>query len=98
VLPIQLDITEQQIAKFSDEPVDEDEEIIALGKNDHEIDISALIYEYINVAVPFTSVCGEGNTSTCDKEMLDKLNSLSANGEQSEQADPRWDALRKMNK
>ena len=98
VLPIQVDITEQQIAKFSDEPVDEDEEIIALGKNDHEIDISALIYEYINVAVPFISVCGEGNTSTCDKEMLDKLNSLSANGEQNEQTDPRWDALKNMNK
>ncbi|UOE50085.1 DUF177 domain-containing protein [Mucilaginibacter sp. SMC90] len=98
VLPIQLDITEQQIAKFSDEAVDEDEEIITLGKNDHEIDIAGLIYEYINVAVPFISICGEGNTSTCDKEMLDKLNSLSANGEQSEQTDPRWDALRNMNK
>ena len=98
VLPIQLDITEQQIAKFSDEAVDEDEEIITLGKNDHEIDIAGLIYEYINVAVPFISICGEGNTSTCDKEMLDRLNSLSANGEQSEQTDPRWDALRNMNK
>ncbi|MFC0513320.1 DUF177 domain-containing protein [Mucilaginibacter angelicae] len=98
-LPQQLDIEEQQIAKFSDEPVDEDEEIIAIGKNDHEINIAGLIYEYINVAVPFISVCGdEGNTSYCDKEMLDRINNLSANGEQSEQADPRWDALRKMNK
>ncbi|PWK69269.1 uncharacterized metal-binding protein YceD (DUF177 family) [Mucilaginibacter oryzae] len=97
-LPIQLDITEQQIAKFSDEEIDEDEEIITLGKNDHEIDVAGLIYEYINVAVPFISICGEGNTSTCDQEMLDKLKSLSANGEQSEQTDPRWDALRNMNK
>jgi uncharacterized protein len=77
--PQQLDITEQQIAKFSEEPVDEDEEIITLGKNDHEINIAGLIYEYINVAMPFISVCDdEGNTSYCDKEMLDKLNSLAA--------------------
>ncbi|WDZ99263.1 YceD family protein [Mucilaginibacter sp. SJ] len=98
-LPQQVDITEQQIAKFSDELIDEDEEIITLGKNDHEIDVAGLIYEYINVAVPFISVCdNEGETPYCDKETLEKLNSFSANGEQSEQTDPRWDALRKMNK
>lgn len=92
-----LDITEQQIAKFSDEPIDEDDEIITLNKNDHEINIAGLIYEYINVAMPFISVCSnEGNTSTCDKEMLEKLNNLSGNGEQNEQTDPRWDALRKI--
>jgi uncharacterized protein len=94
-----LDITEQQIAKFSDEPIDEDDEIITLSKNDHEINIAGLIYEYINVAMPFISVCSnEGNTSTCDKEMLEKLNNLSGNDEQNEQTDPRWDVLRKINK
>ena len=94
-----LDITEQQIAKFSDEVIDEDDEIITLSKNDHEINIAGLIYEYINVAMPFISVCSnEGNTSYCDKEMLEKLNKLSGNDEQNEQTDPRWDVLRKINK
>ncbi|MDN5286239.1 MAG: hypothetical protein JWR38_2513 [Mucilaginibacter sp.] len=94
-----LDITEQQIAKFSDEVIDEDDEIITLSKNDHEINIAGLIYEYINVAMPFISVCSnEGNTSSCDKEMLEKLNNLSGNDEQNEQTDPRWDVLRKINK
>ena len=94
-----VDIHEQQIARFTEEEMSEDDEIITLGKNDHEIDIAGLIYEYINVAVPFISVCdNEGETPYCDKEMLEKLNSFSANGEQSEQTDPRWDALRKMNK
>jgi len=97
--PQQLDITEQQIAKFSDEPIDEDEEIITLSKNDHEINIAGLIYEYINVAMPFISVCNdEGNTSYCDKEMLEKLNNLQANDEQNEHTDPRWDVLKKINK
>ena len=97
--PQPLDITEQQIAKFSDEVIDEDDEIITLSKNDHEINIAGLIYEYINVAMPFISVCNnEGNTSYCDKEMLEKLNNLSANDEQSEHTDPRWDVLKKINK
>jgi uncharacterized protein len=92
-----LDIHEQQIAKFSDEEIDEDDEIITLGKNEHDIMLAGLIYEYINVAVPFISVCdNEGNTSYCDKEMLDKLNNLSANSEQDENPDPRWDALKKI--
>jgi len=97
--PQTLDIAEQQIAKFSEEPVDEDDEIITLSKNDHEINIAGLIYEYINVAMPFISVCSdEGNTSYCDKEMLDRLNSLAGNEEQTEDTDPRWDVLKKINK
>jgi uncharacterized protein len=95
--PQVLDIHEQQIAKFSDEEIDEDDEIITISKNEHEIMLAGLIYEYINVAVPFISVCDdEGNTPFCDKEMLDKLNNLSANSEQDENPDPRWDVLKKI--
>lgn len=92
-------IREQQIAKFSDEEIDEDEEVITLSKNDHEINIAGLIYEYINVAVPFIATCGnEGKTPYCDKDMVDRLNKLSASEEQTEQSDPRWDALKNINK
>ncbi|MDB5018264.1 MAG: hypothetical protein JWQ84_3096 [Mucilaginibacter sp.] len=95
--PQQVDIREQQVAKFSEEPLGEDEEIIILTKNDHEINIAGLIYEYINVAMPFITVCNdEGNTPYCDKEMLDSLNKLTANTEQNEKTDPRWDALKKF--
>jgi uncharacterized protein len=95
--PQPLEVEEQQIARFSDEEVAEDDEIITLGKNDHEINIAGLIYEYVTVAVPFINTCGdEGNTPFCDKDMLDKLAKLSANDEQTEQADPRWEALKKF--
>jgi uncharacterized metal-binding protein YceD (DUF177 family) len=95
--PQVLDIHEQQIAKFSGEEIDEDDEIITLSKSEHEIMLAGLIYEYINVAVPFITVCSdEGNTPYCDKEMLDNLNKLSANNEQDENTDPRWDALKKI--
>ena len=95
--PQPVDIREQQVAKFSEEAIGEDEEIIILTKNDHEINIAALVYEYINVALPFITVCNdEGNTPYCDKEMLDDLSKLSASNEQDEQPDPRWDALKKF--
>jgi uncharacterized protein len=96
--PQEVDIHEQQVAKFSEEPLGEDEEIIVLTKNDHEINIAGLIYEYINVAMPFITVCGnEGNTPYCDKEMLESFNKLTTNTEQQENTDPRWDVLKKLN-
>ncbi len=95
--PQQVDIHEQQIAKFSEEGIDDDEEIITLTKNDHEINIAGLIYEYVNVAAPLIAVCiDEGNTPYCDKEMLDRLNKLAANSGQNDKADPRWDVLKKI--
>jgi len=95
--PQPVDIHERQIAKFSEEGIDEDEEIITLTKNDHEISVAGLIYEYVNVAAPLIAVCSdEGNTSYCDKEMIDRLNALAAGTGQDEKADPRWDALKKI--
>ena len=95
--PQSIDVHEQQIAKFSEEGIDEDEEIINLTKNDHEINIAGLIYEYVNVAAPFIAVCSdEGNTPYCDKEMIDRLNKLSTDSGQDEKTDPRWDVLKKI--
>jgi len=97
--PQVIDVQEQQIAKFGVEELGDDEDIITLSKNEHEIALAGLIYEYINVAVPFVTVCSdEGNTPYCDKDMLDKLNNLSAGNEQNESPDPRWEALKKLNK
>jgi len=103
--PTVVDVNERQIVKFSgDENLEDNtDEIIVLGKNEHEIDVSPLIYEYINLAVPYFHRCEEsGSTPWCDKEMLEKLEKLSGQvteeEEQKEQtgADPRWDALKKI--
>ncbi|HYK77694.1 MAG TPA: DUF177 domain-containing protein [Daejeonella sp.] len=98
--PLAVEIEEREIVKFSgDENLEDDtEEIIVLTKNDFEIDISGLIYEYINLAVPYFTRCqDEGNTSWCDKEMLAKLSQLSGeHKEETNNADPRWEALKNI--
>jgi len=96
--PQQIYTEERQIAKFSEEEIGNDEDVITLTKNDYEIDLSGLIYEYINVSVPFFTVCGEeGNTEYCDKDMLDRLGKLSSGEEPDDETDdPRWDALKKI--
>jgi uncharacterized protein len=95
--PQPLEVREQQIAKFGDEDITDDDEIITLSKNEHELMLAGLIYEYINVATPLIAGCGDaGNTPYCDKEMLDKLNNLSTGNEQNDNTDPRWDVLKKI--
>ena len=97
--PLVVNIVEQQIAKFSEEEMGDDEDIITLTRNDHEINVAPLIYEYINVAVPFIAVCtNEGRTQYCDNDMLDKLEKLAGGGDEpdDEQDDPTWDALKKI--
>lgn len=100
--PLEIEIRERQIAKFSNDSnlEDDTEEIIVLNRNEHEIDVSTLIYEYINLAVPYINRCGdEGNTEWCDKEMIGKLRSLSGEKEdKDEHADPRWEILKKIKK
>jgi uncharacterized protein len=100
--PLTIEINERQLVKFSNDSNLEDntEEIIVLNKNEHEIDVSTLIYEYINLAVPYINRCeDEGNTEWCDKEMIEKLKSLSVvKEEENDLADPRWEALKKIKK
>ncbi len=99
--PAKTDIEERLIVKFTDEDIAEStEEIMVLARREHELDIAGLLYEYINVAVPHYIKCSEqGDNITCDETVLAKLNDLA--GEQQEekqekQADPRWEALKKI--
>lgn len=99
--PTMVKVSERQIVKFSDDENLEDntDEIIVLGRNEHEINVSQLIYEYINLAVPLFNRCSDvGNTQWCDKEVIEKLNALSATKEEKENtdADPRWEALKNI--
>ena len=98
--PFIVEIEERQIVKFTgDENLEDNtDEIMVLNRSDFEIDVSGLIYEYINLSVPYISRCGdEGNTEWCDKEMIRKLDDLSGeNKEESNNVDPRWEALKNI--
>lgn len=99
--PTLVKVNERQIVKFSDDENLEDntDEIIILGKNEHEINVAQLIYEYINLAVPLFNRCEDvGNTRFCDKEVIEKLKALSPGKEEQDNtdADPRWEALKNI--
>ena len=93
-------IKERALVKFSDEDWNENtEEVITLSKNDYELDIAPLLYEYINVAVPPYPKCSEnGNGITCDPEMLGMIQNEeeSSSEEDNDNIDPRWEALKNI--
>jgi uncharacterized protein len=95
-----IELNERQIVKFAEDAADEiDElEIMILPRKETAIDVSELIYEFITVAVPFINKCEQAGQS-CDEQMLDTLDKLSAGGNSEEQEksdDPRWEALKKL--
>lgn len=94
-------IKERVLVKFTDDEwEDETEEVITLSKNDYEIDIAPLLYEYINVAVPpYTKCSVNGLGASCDPEMLSRINKQpddSTNTDEETTLDPRWEALKNI--
>ncbi|RYD69829.1 MAG: DUF177 domain-containing protein [Sphingobacteriales bacterium] len=94
-----LEIQERQIVKFTEDDLESDDpEIIMLNKKESAVDVSSLIYEYINVSVPYIVNCGKtGQTAQCDMEMIAKLESFAIeNKKENNDADPRWEALKNL--
>ncbi len=96
-----IDVEERQIVKFAEDELESDDlEIIVLNRKESELDISEMIYEFINVAVPYINNCEQAeNGQTCDPEMiatLEKLSSGNTEKEEEQNDDPRWAALKKL--
>jgi uncharacterized metal-binding protein YceD (DUF177 family) len=80
---------------------DEDDDIITIAANEHELDISQYIYEYIILSLPVKRVHppDKKGKSTCDKEVLEKLGNFLIEDEKSEEeeeTDPRWNGLKNI--
>lgn len=95
------DFQERILVKFTDDDWNQEtEEVLVLSKKDYELDIAGLLYEYINVRVPYYSKCSEqGTNASCDPQMLAKLSDspdLDTDTETEEKTDPRWDILKNI--
>ncbi|CAN5318619.1 DUF177 domain-containing protein [soil metagenome] len=78
----------------------EDDDIITVAANEHQLDLAQYIYEYITLSLPIKRVHPldkEGN-STCDKEVLKKLEKFIVEEEKEEEDknDPRWNDLKNI--
>ena len=88
--------------KFTDNPdeIPSDDEILYISRDESHIDVSQLIYEYINICLPIQRIgCKEpGKDPKCNLEVLKFLLEQPKPEVKEEKPDPRWDALKKLNK
>ena len=95
-----VDCENRLLVKLGKKIEDIDPDIISIPADEHQLDLQQLFYEYIHLALPIKRVHPddiEGNSS-CDPEMLKKLDELivADENENDNDNDPRWDELKKM--
>ncbi len=78
----------------------DDDDIITIAANEHELDVSQYIYEYIALSFPIKRVhpLDKKGKSTCDQETLKKLRDFLLEEEKKEEdsTDPRWSGLKNI--
>jgi uncharacterized protein len=84
------------LIKFGKHLDDSDPDIIMVPADEHELDIKQHLYEFIHLDLPIKRVhpLDENGASTCNPEMLKKLEQHIVNEERMN--DPRWDELKKL--
>jgi len=83
--------------KTGETPGEVDEDVLIIGKDEHEIGVSQYLYEFIVLALPCQRIHPDdaNGNSLCNPEMLKKLDAHRAKEtDRNETTDPRWDALK----
>lgn len=82
--------------KFAEDPanMNDEPEVIFISRDQTIIDVSQLVYEFINLCLPMQKLGCEkpGTEPQCNKEVLKYLNTKEENKED----DPRWAALKNI--
>ncbi|MEA5108957.1 hypothetical protein SDC9_24918 [bioreactor metagenome] len=86
---------EEYFIRFGQAYSEEDDNVLIIPENETHIDISSLIFDYLHLMVPYRVVHPENEEgeSTCNPEILKRLNELSSHGE----PDSPWDKLKDLN-
>lgn len=86
--------------KFGEKKFEEGENLIWVLPEEHHIDLTQTIYEYITLSIPLRHVHPKNRDGKreCNKEMLKNLKNYMYTGSEEEETitDPRWDALKKL--
>jgi len=88
-----VDGEEQLIVKFGSDHHEESDDVLVITEDEHEIDLSQFIYEYIHLLLPMRKVHGtdENGESLCNPEITGRIKE-----EEDHPVDPRWEALKKL--
>ncbi|MFH0759384.1 MAG: DUF177 domain-containing protein [Bacteroidota bacterium] len=94
----EVDTKQTIFVKLGDTPGEIEDDVIMIHREDHEIDVRQLMYEFVILALPYKRIhpVDEKDVSTCNPEMIRRLNDHRGIREEEEKRDPRWDALKDL--
>lgn len=88
------------VANLNAESFEDEDDLISLPENVHELDLAKYLYEYIALLVPPRRVCIDGcdpeTISTLEKLKPGKVTKKKQKEEEPEETDPRWDSLKNI--
>ena len=96
-----VDIHEKLFFRFGEHHEELSDNLIVLGNNETRINVAEYLYEFAVLSLPIQKFHPENEygESTCDKEMLKKLNEHKKNEDPAnDDIDPRWEKLKNIKK
>ncbi len=86
--------TEKLMIKFGDEWREESDEVQIIPENEHQIDVSRFIYEFIILNIPMQKIhpVKKNGEDGCNQEMIRKIEKHRHH----QKPDPRWETLLKL--
>ena len=95
IFPYPVESKHRILVKLDGKETESNDELIFLAPDIYEINVSSIIYEFINLSLPLRHVC-ESVDKDCNPVMLEKLKQWSREEETEEVKDPRWEALKNL--
>jgi uncharacterized metal-binding protein YceD (DUF177 family) len=100
--PLDLEISDSQnlYVNFGEETSDitDIDDTMILARSEDKIDLAKHFYDYIVLNLPIKKIHpdDENGESTCDEEMLQKLDEFKDQNDLNNETDPRWDQLKNL--
>ena len=95
-----VDTNESIFVKMGESAGEIEDDVIMIHRDDHEIEVGQLMYEFIVLALPLKRIHPdlENGKAGCDPKMLRKLEEYQGAEKDQDHIDPRWDALKRIKK
>ena len=86
----------ENLLKISQEEFDNTDDVLVIGSEAHEINVSHIVYETIFLGLPIRKFHNqETNGQICDEEVIERLKEYQEK-EETNSVDDRWSALKKL--
>lgn len=99
-LELEIDYTPSLYVNFGDETSDltDIDDTMILARSEDKIELAKHLYDYICLNLPIQKVHpeDEDGESTCNKEMIEKIEKYQLGNTESDETDPRWDKLKNL--